>query len=116
MVSETILPLAEALVSDKGLAIAGAGIGMGLAVMGGGRGIGQIGGSAVEGIARQPEAGGRIGTNMIIAAALIEGFTFFVLVVGIIMMTILAHYRSWSKNADRKPVKASTGAAPAQPS
>jgi F-type H+-transporting ATPase subunit c len=63
-------------VSDKGAAIAGAGIGMGLAVIGGGRGIGNIGGSAVEAIARQPEAGGRIGTNMIIAAALIEGFTF----------------------------------------
>jgi F-type H+-transporting ATPase subunit c len=67
--------------ADKGLAIAGAGIGMGLAVIGGGRGIGQIGGQAVEGIARQPEAGGRIGTNMIIAAALIEGFTFFALVI-----------------------------------
>ena len=36
---------------------------------------------AVEGIARQPEAGGRIAVNMIIAAALIEGFTFFALVV-----------------------------------
>ena len=35
----------------------------------------------MEGIARQPEAGGRIGTNMIIAAALIEGFTFFALVI-----------------------------------
>ena len=38
-------------------------------------------GHAMEGIARQPEAGGRIGTNMIIAAALIEGFTFFALVI-----------------------------------
>jgi F-type H+-transporting ATPase subunit c len=35
----------------------------------------------MDGIARQPEAGGRIGTNMIIAAALIEGFTFFALVI-----------------------------------
>lgn len=59
-----------------GIAVAGAGIGMGLAVIGGGRGIGQIGGQAVEGIARQPEAGGRIGTNMLIAAALVEGVTF----------------------------------------
>jgi F-type H+-transporting ATPase subunit c len=59
-----------------GLAGLGAGIGMGLAVLGGGLGIGRIGGQAVEGISRQPEAGGRIATNMIIAAALIEGFTF----------------------------------------
>jgi F-type H+-transporting ATPase subunit c len=88
MLVSTLLPLAQAaLVSDKGLAIAGAGIGMGIAVVGGGRGIGQIGGSAMEGIARQPEAGGRIGTQMIIAAALIEGFTF----TAIILAFVLAH-------------------------
>src|SRR5262249_2066331 len=69
-----------------GLGIAGVSIGMGLIVAGAARGIGNIGGNAVEAIARQPEAKGSIGTNMIIAAALIEGFTFFVLVVGIIMM------------------------------
>ena len=64
--------------ADHGTAVAGAGIGMGLAVLGGGLGIGRIGGQAVEGIARQPEAGGRIGTNMIIAAGSVdrEGFTF----------------------------------------
>ena len=44
-------------------------------------GIGRIGGSAVEAIARQPEAGGPIGTNMIIAAALIEGAGLFGLVI-----------------------------------
>ncbi len=70
-----------AMIGDKGLAGLGAGIGAGLVVIGGGLGIGRIGGSAMEGIARQPEAGGRIGTNMIIAAALIEGFTFFALVI-----------------------------------
>ncbi len=83
-----ILPIladAAALIGDKGLAIAGAAIGMGLAGMGGGRGIGQIGGSAVEGIARQPEAGGRIGTNMIIAAALIEGFTFTAIILAFVL-------------------------------
>lgn len=69
------------LIGDKGLAGLGAGIGAGLAVLGGGLGIGRIGGQAMEGIARQPEASGRIGTNMIIAAALIEGFTFFALVI-----------------------------------
>jgi F-type H+-transporting ATPase subunit c len=65
----------------RGLAAAGAAIGAGLVVLGGGLGIGRIGGQAMDGIARQPEAGGRIGTNMIIAAALIEGFTFFALVI-----------------------------------
>ena len=61
---------------DKGVGIGGAAIGMGLAVIGAGRGIGQIGGQACEGIARQPEAAGRIGTNMLIAAALVEGVAF----------------------------------------
>jgi F-type H+-transporting ATPase subunit c len=52
-----------------------AAIGMGMAVIGGGYGIGRLAGSAMEGIARQPQAGGPIGTNMIIGAALIEGAT-----------------------------------------
>ena len=69
------------MIGDKGLIAIGAGVGAGLCVIGGGKGIGNLAGHAMEGIARQPEAGGRIGTNMIIAAALIEGFTFFALVV-----------------------------------
>ncbi len=70
-------------ISDRaGIAI-GAGIGAGLIVMGAAKGIGHLAGQAMEGIARQPEAGGRIGTNMIIAAALIEGFTFFALVIAL---------------------------------
>lgn len=64
-----------------GLAIMGAGIGMGLLCAGAGRGIGNIGGNAVQSVARQPEAAGQIFVQMIISAALIEGFTFF----GIIM-------------------------------
>ena len=56
-------------------------IGAGLAVLGAGRGIGQIGGSALESIARQPEAGARIAANMIIAAALVEGAALFAIVV-----------------------------------
>ena len=56
-------------------------IGAGLAVMGGGLGIGKIGASAVEAIARQPEANGQISTAMIISAALIEGATMFGLVI-----------------------------------
>lgn len=73
------------LVGDKGLGIAGLAVGTGVVVLGAARGIGHIAGNAMEAIARQPEAGGRIGTNMIIAAALIEGFTFFALVICIIL-------------------------------
>lgn len=50
-----------------------AAIGMGLAVIGAGIGIGQIGGKAMEAIARQPEAVGDIRANMILTAALVEG-------------------------------------------
>jgi F-type H+-transporting ATPase subunit c len=59
----------------------GTGLGVGLVLVGAGIGIGKIGGSAVEGIARQPEASGSIGTNMIIAAALVEGAALFGLVI-----------------------------------
>ncbi len=55
----------------------GAAVGAGLAVIGGGYGIGKIGGSAMDGIARQPEASGNIRTSMLIAAALIEGVALF---------------------------------------
>lgn len=59
----------------------GAGIGAGLAAVGAGIGIGLIGGSAMEGIARQPEATGDIRTNMIIMAGLVEGTALFAIVV-----------------------------------
>lgn len=59
----------------------GLGVGAGLVILGAGLGIGRIGGSAVEAIARQPEAGGPIQTGMIIAAALIEGAAFFALII-----------------------------------
>ena len=72
------------LVGNEGLIVLGACIGAGLAIIGAGRGIGQIGGSAVEAIARQPEAGDRIFTTMIISAALIEGATLFALVICLI--------------------------------
>ncbi|MBD1383685.1 ATP synthase F0 subunit C [Mucilaginibacter rigui] len=58
-----------------------AALGAGLAVIGAGIGIGQIGGKAVEGIARQPEAASKIQTAMIIAAALVEGAALFGVVV-----------------------------------
>ena len=56
-------------------------IGAGLATIGGGLGIGKLAAGAMEGTARQPDATGAIRTSMIIAAALIEGFTFFALVI-----------------------------------
>ncbi len=59
------------------------GLGAGLAAIGAGIGIGQIGGKAVEGIARQPEAASKIQTNMIIAAALVEGVALFAVVVAL---------------------------------
>ncbi len=61
-----------------------AAIGAGLAIIGAGLGIGRIGGSACESIARQPEMAGKIQTAMIIAAALIEGAAFFALIICII--------------------------------
>ncbi len=65
----------------------GGGIGAGLAVMGGAAGIGRIGGSAVESMARQPEMAGNISTAMIITAAMIEGATLFA-VLGCFIATI----------------------------
>jgi F-type H+-transporting ATPase subunit c len=59
----------------------GVAVGSGLVILGAGFGIGRIGGSAVEGMSRQPEAAGSIQTAMIISAALIEGATFFALIV-----------------------------------
>ena len=59
----------------------GAGIGAGIAAIAAGIGIGNIGKSALESLARQPEVGGDIRTNMIISAALIEGVAFFAIVV-----------------------------------
>lgn len=57
------------------------GIGAGLVLLGMGLGIGRIGGQAVEGMSRQPEAANSIQTAMIIAAALIEGAGFFALAI-----------------------------------
>ncbi|HML85003.1 MAG: ATP synthase F0 subunit C [Sphingobacteriia bacterium] len=64
----------------------GAAIGAGIAVLGAGLGIGNIGARALESIARQPEAGGEIRSNMIVAAALIEGVAFFALVICLLIL------------------------------
>jgi F-type H+-transporting ATPase subunit c len=88
-----LVPVAPAQAQEPGVAAtsgaehallttAGAGkIGVGLVIIGGAAGIGRIGGSAVESIARQPEAAGQISTAMIITAALIEGATLFAAII-----------------------------------
>jgi len=73
--------LLQAASAAAGFSKLGAAIGAGLAAIGAGIGIGKIGGSAMEGIARQPEAANDIRLNMIIAAGLIEGAALFAIVV-----------------------------------
>ncbi len=73
--------LAAAGGGDMSLALFGAVIACGIVIVGAALGISLIGGRAVDSIARQPEAGGRIFSAMIIAAALIEGVTFFALLI-----------------------------------
>jgi len=74
-----------AAATGKGLGLIGAGLAAGIATLGAGVGIGRIGGSAVEGMARQPENTARIQTAMIISAALIEGVALFAAVVAFVM-------------------------------
>jgi F-type H+-transporting ATPase subunit c len=69
------------LLLDMSIAVMGAAIGAGLVAIGAGYGISKIGSAAMESIARQPEAGGKIQTAMIIACALIEGVALFGVVV-----------------------------------
>lgn len=59
----------------------GAAIGAGIAVLGAGYGIGHIGGQAMDAMARQPSATDNLRTNMILAAALVEGVALFALVI-----------------------------------
>jgi F-type H+-transporting ATPase subunit c len=70
---------------NASMGLLSAGLGAGLAVIGAGIGIGTLAGSALEGMARQPEASGNIRTTMLIAAALIEGVALFAEVICIIL-------------------------------
>ncbi|MCK6639717.1 MAG: hypothetical protein RL007_456 [Bacteroidota bacterium] len=79
--SNILLQAAEAATTGHGIAALGAG----LAAIGAGMGIGRIGGSALESIARQPEAANDIRANMILTAALVEGAAFFAMVVGLLV-------------------------------
>lgn len=73
--------LLQAAAAGVGVSKLGAALGAGIAVIGAGLGIGKIGSSAMEAIARQPEAAGDIRMSMIIAAALIEGVSLLAVVV-----------------------------------
>jgi F-type H+-transporting ATPase subunit c len=66
---------------ESGMGQGLAGIGAGIAAIGAGIGVGKIGGSALEGMARQPEAAGDMRSNMIVAAALVEGVALFAVIV-----------------------------------
>jgi F-type H+-transporting ATPase subunit c len=90
------------------LAIVGVGVGAGLVIIGAGIGIGRIGGQAVEGMSRQPEAAGRIQTAMIIAAALIEGATLFALVI-VLLSGLTFNAELIEKFAPQAPVQTEAG-------
>lgn len=78
------MDLLAVLLSNIG--VMGAGIGAGIAALGAGVGIGKIGGSALEAMARQPELTGDLRANMIVAAALVEGVALFGVIVCLLVV------------------------------
>ncbi|MGC9353945.1 MAG: ATP synthase F0 subunit C [Mariniphaga sp.] len=81
MLSAILSVLLQATAGALSLGQFGAALGAGLTAIGAGYGISRIGASAMEAIARQPEASGDIRSNMIVSAALIEGVCFFAVIV-----------------------------------
>ena len=80
--AKEVVAEAQSILGREGFAIYfGGAFGAGLVILGAGYGISKIGSCAVESMARQPEVAGNIQTAMIISAALIEGATFFALIV-----------------------------------
>lgn len=75
-----VLVATPAMAADSAVSFSGA-FGVGMVVIGAALGIGKLASAALESMARQPEIAGSIQTAMIIAAALIEGFTFYALVI-----------------------------------
>lgn len=80
--------LLQAAMAGASIAKLGGAIGAGLVAIGAGIGIGRIGASAMEAIARQPEASGNIRMNMIIIAALVEGVALFAVVVCLLALVM----------------------------
>lgn len=76
------------LAAESALGALGAALGAGIAAIGAGIGIGNIGSSAMEAIARQPEVAGDIRSNMIVIAALIEGVALFAVIVSALALFI----------------------------
>ena len=76
------------LAAAEALAVVGACLGAAIAAIAAGIGIGRIGSSAMEAIARQPESAGDIRSNMIVIAALIEGVALFAVIVCILALFI----------------------------
>lgn len=76
------------ILAELALSGLGASIGAGIAAIGAGIGIGKIGASAMEAIARQPEVSGDIRSNMIVIAALIEGVALFAVIVCILALFV----------------------------
>ena len=76
------------LLAADALAKLGATVGGALAVIGAGIGIGKIGGQAMDAMARQPEMQSKLQSSMIVAAALVEGATFFTLIISILALFV----------------------------
>lgn len=90
MLLTIILEAAGEMVSTgvQGIAQMGGALGAGIAALAAGLGIGKIGGSAMEAIARQPEAAGDIRSNMIVAAALVEGVALFAVIISLLAVVM----------------------------
>ena len=84
MLSSILLQAAEVATNTTGYGLAA--IGAGIAALAAGVGIGQIGGKALESIARQPEAANDIRANMILTAALVEGAAIVAILVGMLVV------------------------------
>ena len=84
--SSVVLLDAVASGANIGIGYGIAGLGAGLAAVGAGIGIGRIGGSALEAMARQPELMNDLRANMILTAALVEGAAFFAMVIGLLVI------------------------------
>jgi len=83
----TLTIILQAL-ANTAVAKMGAGIGAGIAAVGAGIGVGNIGGNALLAMSRQPESIGDIRSNMIVAAALVEGVAFFAIVVCLLILFV----------------------------
>ena len=80
--------LAMIMAAVEGLTAIGASAGAAIAAVAAGLGIGKIGSSAMEAIARQPEAAGNIRSNMIVIAALVEGVALFAVIVAFLCLVM----------------------------